>query len=667
MYQKLFKKVKKVRTKITLSVIITVFVMALSVAVFGTMVTRYSTVDALEKTLCETAELAAVSVQKSVDIHKNVLSFIAGEDTLTGRTASWQAKRAFMQSKCAELGYLDYYLFDANGKDPLGTADVSQMDYFTYPQRGETYISPAYPKENGEGMYHIISAPVLENGKLVAVIGFAADQLFLQEIVESILVGESENGDVYVLDGEGTTLASLEYDLVLAQENLAAAPVESLGPADLDLREIEVCMVAGQTGLGEWTDEEGIDYLQAYTPIADTHGWSIAVTIDMGEFLHASSVASYLLIGIIAVVMGLCCLFAMYIGSSIAAPVSTCSERLTRLAAGDLHSPVSEIPGCDEVALLAASTAELTQSFRQIVDEVDATLSRIADGDLTGDIGTVQYPGDFASLKQNLVVIGERLNQTVGDISRASNYVYSGAQQVSDGAQVVAQGAAEQANSVDELSSSVAEISARVKRTAENAAVARETSADAESQLLECSRQMEELVSAMNDISEKSEQIGKIIKAIEDISFQTNILALNAAVEAARAGSAGKGFAVVADEVRNLAAKSAEASQNTSSLIESAISSVQAGMKTLDRTAGALSEVVDSSRRSAQLVGEISGNANEQAASIGQITAEIEKIVAVVGMSTSTSEESAATSAALSEQAQLLKKSVDQFRLRENG
>ena len=93
MYQRLFKNVKKVRTKITLSVIFTVFVMALSVAIFGTMVTRYSTVDALEKTLIETAELAAVSVQKSVDIHKNVLNYIAGEDTLTGRTASWQAKQ----------------------------------------------------------------------------------------------------------------------------------------------------------------------------------------------------------------------------------------------------------------------------------------------------------------------------------------------------------------------------------------------------------------------------------------------------------------------------------------------------------------------------------------------------------------------------------------------
>ena len=82
---------------------------------------------------------------------------------------------------------------------------------------------------------------------------------------------------------------------------------------------------------------------------------------------------------------------------------------------------------------------------------------------------------------------------------------------------------------------------------------------------------MQEMLSAMEDISNTSGEIGKIIKTIEDIAFQTNMLSLNAAVEAARAGAAGKGFAVVADEVRNLAAKSADASKNTSALIEGAL------------------------------------------------------------------------------------------------
>ena len=78
---------------------------------------------------------------------------------------------------------------------------------------------------------------------------------------------------------------------------------------------------------------------------------------------------------------------------------------------------------------------------------------------------------------------------------------------------------------------------------------------------------MERLMEATRNIDRSSNEIGTVIRTIEDIAFQTNILALNASVEAARAGDAGKGFSVVADEVRNLASKSAQAAQNTNSLI----------------------------------------------------------------------------------------------------
>ena len=233
------------------------------------------------------------------------------------------------------------------------------------------------------------------------------------------------------------------------------------------------------------------------------------------------------------------------------------------------------------------------------------------------------------------------------------------------GAQALAQGATEQAAAVEQLAATITGISKQVNDTAENARNARNQSNMAGDEVEECNRQMRDMMAAMEEITRTSDEIGKIIKTIEDISFQTNILALNAAVEAARAGEAGKGFAVVAEEVRSLANKSTVASNDTAVLIESSIAAVARGKDIASETASSLSKVVEEVRTAASTVDKIADAAEEQAGAVEQVTVGVDQISSVVQTNSATSEQSAAASAELSNQAEVLKGLVAKFKLRE--
>lgn len=529
--------------------------------------------------------------------------------------------------------------------------DITGRPWYRVTQTKGPVLTEPYVDASTGQMIVSAAAPVFEHmtNEIIGAVGYDIKLSQLNQSMSNYKVGEQ--GFIILCTENGQVIYHPNSDYV--QKN-----VDELNLSD----NVKKAFSTNYSGKISY-EMDGVEYEGSMNTVEGC-GWYVLSGIPHSEMMEVyySTIRSIVLIfgvGLI-VLIG----FIFLISAGISRPLKKLALVADKIAGGDLDVTV-DVKSTDETGLVANSierTVLRLRDYINYINEIASVLNQIADNSLVFEL-KYDYTGEFAKIKDSMLRIQQNLTQTIDRMSQVSNEVAGGAEHVAAGSQTLAQGATEQASSIEELSASISEISERVKNNADSSKQADKMVNAVSTELLDGKAQMEKLSKAMDDINRGSGEIGKVIKTIEDIAFQTNILALNAAVEAARAGSAGKGFAVVAGEVRNLASLSAEAAQSTTKLIEDSVHSVENGTRLADDMARTMIRLADGAQQVSDTINRITEAMERQSESIGQVAIGVEQISGVVQSNSATAEESAAASEQLSGQANALKGLVSQFQL----
>ena len=496
--------------------------------------------------------------------------------------------------------------------------------------------------------------PVKESGETAFYVMGVYKYDTLNDVISSINLGKS--GMAYMVNREGAVTGHPDQSLALGGSTLIQL---SGGNGDAVER-----VTTGETGAVEFPIG-GEQMLVAFSPIRGTQ-WSLVIQIPKADYNHFINGAMFVAILSTMAVLVVSILLVLRLARSISNPVKRVTDRMVAFSNGDLHTQVTPVATGDELEVMTQTLDATLESMNRYISDIQQVLTQVADGDLRTE-PQVDYKGDFVLIRGSLRTITRSMNETLLGFRAAADRLTDMAEQLSGQSAQLHQASLEQNQSTEELVHAVGRVKQRLSDVTQSSGQTRVQTEAITQRVHSANQQMSALSSAMDNISANAQQITKIAKDIEDIAFQTNILALNASVEAARAGSAGKGFAVVADEVKQLAAKSAEAAQSATEMVDNTKAIIQTGVVLTADTAGSLRAISEVSAQISTISDQLAAAVQGQEAALGEMEARIATISDIADRNLQNAGETELSSSSLAQEAEALQSQVKKFALKEKS
>ena len=668
------KFLKSLKSKLTVAVIVVAVVLVGVLTFVSVRFVNKASVETLANTLMPIANSTASYFDQSVVRLGETLDESLRSNKVTSvhtvSDAIIQIKTVFPSNVNDRFNVVisdlcTFYAFDENGS-VLNSAGDASIDVKTVIQiqdvrdalsADKPIITKCIKADNMMCFAILMKTKSPENSKNI-VVGVVLNGYALSRILESTSL--SDMGELYLLDDTGNII----IHPTINQPYFKYENIISLGNDKKEYKD------AGKAFEEILKNDDGyvtFDYdsknlIGGYSKVNSFKAKLVMIS-NTKDFTKTSMYALESLFFVSVILLSVAMIAASMFANRISKPIVSTTDRIRELAQGNLNDPVDVWYSNDELGVLSNSLDETILSLRQYINIITVALTKISEGDLCHKMeGT--FKGDFYKIKSTFNDILSSLSDTFAAINMSAEQVNSGAVQVSDSAQALSQGSTQQASAIEELSATLNDVSKQTQQNSVDAKNAYNIVIDNTEAINSCNDDMSNMLKAMNEIHDASAEIAKIIKVIDEISFQTNILALNAAVEAAREGS--KGFGVVADEVRRLASRSAEAAKQTAQLIENSSAAVEKGSRIAEDTASSLGQIVERSEQISTLMKNITEASEAQADAIVQIDTGVDQISAVVSKNTSTAVGFASASEELSSQSLILKNMIARFRLSED-